>query len=130
MPRSTWSSDMRRTGMKQWIALVLVVLLALAAYVIAGPYMTVRAIRTAVKQQDAAALSRQVDFPALRTSLKAQLADRLLRKAGPDLQSNPFAAFGLSIANGVIGGGVGLRAISAPGNRRATGHRAGCRPWS
>ncbi|MEO6264027.1 MAG: DUF2939 domain-containing protein [Luteimonas sp.] len=92
--------------MKKWIALVLVLLLALGTYVAVGPYLTVRAIRIAVKEQDAAALSKQVDFPALRTSLKAQLTDRLVREAGPDLQSNPFAAFGLSIAGGVIGGAV------------------------
>lgn len=92
--------------MKKWIVLIAVVLLALGAYVAAGPYLTVRAIRAAVQAQDAAALSKQVDFPALRASLKAQLSDRLVRQAGPELQSNPFAAFGLSIANGVIGGAV------------------------
>jgi hypothetical protein len=92
--------------MKKWLVLALVVLLVLGGYVAVGPYLTVRAIRIAVKEQDAAALSRQVDFPALRVSLKAQLDDRLLRKAGPDLQSNPLAAFGLSIANSLLGGGV------------------------
>jgi hypothetical protein len=43
-----------------------------------------------------------VDFPALRASLKAQLSDRLVRKAGPELQSSVFAAFGLRVANGLI----------------------------
>jgi len=92
--------------MKKWIALLLVVLLALGAYVAAGPYLTVRAIRAAVQAQDAASLAEQVDFPALRSSLKAQLNDRMVRAAGPDAQANPFAAFGLSIAGGVIGGVV------------------------
>ena len=64
-------------------------LLLLCGYVAVGPYLTVRAIRIAVKEQDAAALSRQVDFPALRASLKAQLDDRLLRKAGPDCSPIP-----------------------------------------
>lgn len=90
--------------MKKWIALALVALLALGGYVVAGPWLTVNAIRDAVQGRDAAALSEQVDFPALRSSLKAQLADRLTREAGADAQDNPFAAFGLGIANTIAGG--------------------------
>lgn len=92
--------------MKKWIALSIVVLLALGAYIAAGPYLTVRAIRAAIVQEDPAALARQVDFPALRSSLKLQVRDRMVREAGPDLQANPFAAFGLAIAGGVIDGAV------------------------
>lgn len=92
--------------MKKWLWLVAALLIALVAYVGAGPYLTVRAIRTAVERQDAAALSKQVDFPALRSSLKAQLTDRLVREAGPDVQSSTFGAIGLSIAGGLIGGVV------------------------
>ena len=109
--------------MRKWLALALAVLIAFIACVAAGPYLTVRAIRIAVKEQDAAALSRQVDFPALRTSLKAQLDDRLLRKAGPDLQSNPFAAFGLSIANSLIGGGVDAMVTPAGLGALMEGHK-------
>lgn len=109
--------------MKKWIGLVLALLLLLTTYVAVGPYLTVRAIRIAVKEQDAAALSRQVDFPALRASLKAQLDDRLLRKAGPDLQSNPLAAFGLSIANSLIGGGVDAMVTPAGLGALMEGHK-------
>lgn len=89
--------------MKKWLWLAVALLVALAGYVAAGPYLTVRAIRAAVEQQDAAALSEQVDFPALRSSLKAQLADRLVREAGPDVQASTFGAIGLTLANGLIG---------------------------
>jgi hypothetical protein len=92
--------------MKKWIVLLLALLLAIGAYVAAGPYLTVRAIRTAITQEDPAALSKQVDFPALRSSLKLQVRDRMVREAGPDLQANPFAAFGLAIAGGVTDGAV------------------------
>jgi len=92
--------------MKRWIILAAVLLIVLGAYVGAGPYLTVRAIREAVKTQDAAALSKQVDFQALRTSLKVQLNDRLVREAGPELQSSLLGAFGLSLAGGLIGGAV------------------------
>lgn len=92
--------------MKKWIGLLVVLLLVLGGYVGAGPYLTVRSIRAAVEKQDAAALSEQVDFPALRASLKSQLADRLVREAGPDVQSSTFGAIGLSLASGLIGGVV------------------------
>jgi hypothetical protein len=104
--------------MKRWLWLAAAILIALVAYTAAGPYLTVNAIRDAVKAQDSAALSRQVDFPALRSSLKAQLGDRLAREMGARAQDNPFAAFGLTIASGLTGGLVdamvtpaGLRAM-------------------
>jgi len=88
--------------MKKWIVLLLAVLLLLAGYVAAGPYLTVRAIRAAVQAQDAGALSEQVDFPALRASLKAQLTDAVVREAGSDVQSNVFGAFALTMATGLV----------------------------
>jgi hypothetical protein len=83
-----------------------VAVLALAAYVAVGPYRTVHAIGDAIERQDAAALSKQVDFPALRGSLKAQLTDRLVRGAGDDVQASTLGAIGLSIAGGLVGGVV------------------------
>ncbi|MFC7301921.1 DUF2939 domain-containing protein [Cognatiluteimonas weifangensis] len=88
--------------MHKWIALLLAGLLLFGAWIVAGPYLTVRDIRSAVRAQDAAALSEHVDYPALRASLKAQLADRLVREAGPELQSNPLAALGLTLATGAV----------------------------
>lgn len=92
--------------MKKWIALALAVLIAVAGYVVAGPYLTVRAIKSALQEQDAGALSKQVDFPALRTSLKAQLLDAIVREAGEDVQANPFGAFALTMASGLVNGSV------------------------
>jgi hypothetical protein len=92
--------------MKKWLALVAVALLALLAYVAVGPYRTVHAIGDAIERQDAAALSKQVDFPALRSSLKAQLTDRIVRGAGDEVQASAMGAIGLSIAGGLVGGVV------------------------
>jgi len=109
--------------MKKWIALLLAGILALAGYVVAGPYITVRHIRAAAQAQDAAALSEQVDFPALRASLKAQLQDRMLRKIGPEAQANPFAAFGMTIANGLAGAGVDAMVTPAGLGALMEGHK-------
>lgn len=88
--------------MKKALSLLLVLLLALGAYVAAGPWLTVRAIRHALQAQDAAALTEQVDFPSVRASLKAQMEDRLARATGPQWQSNMLGQAGLALANGVL----------------------------
>jgi hypothetical protein len=92
--------------MKKWIWIAAAALAALLAYGATGPYRTVDAIREAVKAEDPRALAKQVDFPALRSSLKMQLSDRLVREAGPDAQASPFGALGLALANGLVGGMV------------------------
>ncbi|MGH8077574.1 MAG: DUF2939 domain-containing protein, partial [Lysobacter sp.] len=92
--------------MKKWLALLVAALIALIAYVAAGPYLTINALRAAVKSQDTATLARHVDFPVLRSNLKAQLDDYVLRQAGPDVQGNPFGAIALRIAGGLTGGAV------------------------
>ena len=91
--------------MKKWIALTVVLLLALGAYVVAGPYLAINGIRTALIEQDTGRLERHVDFPALRVSIKAQMQDKLARRTG-EMQSNLAGAFALSIANNFVGSGV------------------------
>ncbi|MEO6519149.1 MAG: DUF2939 domain-containing protein [Pseudoxanthomonas sp.] len=92
--------------MKKWIALVLVLLLAVGTYVAAGPYLAINGIRTALAEQDTGKLERHVDFPALRVSIRAQVEDAMARRAGSDMQSNIFGAIALSIASNVMGAGV------------------------
>lgn len=91
---------------KWWWALPLLAVLALAGYVVAGPYLAIRGITQAIQQQDTGRLQRYVDFPALRVNLKAQLDDYLVRQAGPQLQSSLLGAFALSMAGGVTAAGV------------------------
>lgn len=92
---------------RHWPGIMLAALAAaLLAYVVAGPYLAVRGIRTAVAEQDAAALSRHVDFPALRASLKAQLGDRLVRSVGIDAGSGLLGALGMRLAGGLTDGAV------------------------
>ncbi|GAB3726001.1 DUF2939 domain-containing protein [Luteimonas pelagia] len=92
--------------MKKLAALLLVVVVALAGWIAAGPFLTVNAIRDAVEAKDAAALSREVDFPAVRASLKAQLNDHMVRKAGPRMQSGLFGAFALRVGGMAVDAAV------------------------
>ncbi|NYZ64073.1 DUF2939 domain-containing protein [Luteimonas deserti] len=87
-----------------WLALAIAVLLL--AYTAAGPYLTMHAIRNAVQDEDSRALSRQVDFPALRHSLRLQVSDAMVREAGADVQSSLLGAIGLNIASRAAGTGV------------------------
>lgn len=95
--------------------IVLVLALAVAAvlaYGIAGPFLAVNAIRDAVRTEDASALATRIDFPPLRDSLKRQLRDAMLRKAGDDLQSSLLGALGLAVAGSV--GDVAVDAMVTP----------------
>jgi len=89
-----------------WWLLPLLLLLALGAYVVAGPYLAIRGISRAIEQQDTAALERHVDFPRLRANVKAQLDDYLVRRAGIDAQSSLLGGFALQLAGGLTGAGV------------------------
>src|SRR5690606_8510736 len=85
---------------RTWTAALLAAVLVLAAWVAAGPWLAIRAIDDAIRANDAQALARQVDFPRLRVSLKRQLADRVVRAAGPEVQASALGAFGLGLATG------------------------------
>ncbi|MDQ3617621.1 MAG: DUF2939 domain-containing protein [Pseudomonadota bacterium] len=99
--------------MKKWIALLVLAVILMIGYVAAGPFLTVNAIRNAVQSNNTAALSRHVDFVAVRRSLKAQVDDYIVREAGADMQANPFGAIAVRIAAGVAGGAVDAMATPA-----------------
>ena len=99
--------------MKKWLALALVVLILIGGYIAAGPYLTIKAIRTAVREQDSAELSKHIDFPALRTSFKLQLDDYLVRRAGPEMQSSLLGSLALGMASSATDGIVDAMATPA-----------------
>lgn len=81
-----------------------IVCLALLAWTASGPWRTLGGIHRAIAAEDARALARHVDFPALRASLRPQVQDRIVRAAGADAQSGRYSALGLAVATGVAGG--------------------------
>ena len=69
----------------------------------ASPHWQLYQMRAAVEARDAQALSRYVDFPKLRESVKVQVMRRLgAQGALEESRSNPFAAFGRRMALAVI----------------------------
>ena len=72
-------------------------LLVVAATSFASPWWTLHSLRSAVDRRDTDAVAAQVDFPALRDSVKSQLLGSIARDAG----DNPFAAIGQAFARAV-----------------------------
>jgi hypothetical protein len=68
------------------------------------PYLAIQQLRSAAAAQDAEGLGAQVDFPALRASLKTSVQARL---AGQELnergEPTPAAAMGAAIAGALLG---------------------------
>ena len=91
---------------KTVVLVAVLALLGLAGYAAAGPFLAYQAIRDAVRAGDTAELSRHVDFPALRASLRAQVEDHLARRAGPEMQSSVLGGLLLRAASGVAAGTI------------------------
>jgi len=78
LPCADWNQTV--THMKKWlIAGLCVVLLALGAYVAAGPYLAINGIRNVVASGDYGKLPYFVDFQKLRESVAPQIQARLRR---------------------------------------------------
>jgi hypothetical protein len=73
-------------------------LLAIAATSAASPWWTLHRLQAAVARHDADAVAAQVDFPALRASVKEQAFAAMGGSDG----ANPFAAFGRKMAMAVV----------------------------
>ncbi|TZF91009.1 DUF2939 domain-containing protein [Cognatilysobacter lacus] len=98
--------------MKKLFALVLVVVLALGAYVAAGPFIVVRSISQAVDRGDMRTLQRDIDFELVRGSIKAQLEDYLARRMGDPRTDGRLKALGRQVTSTMTGGVV--EALATP----------------
>jgi hypothetical protein len=92
--------------MKRLLLLLGVIVLVLAGVLASGPYLTLRGLANAVEQRDTSTLERYVDFPMLRANLRARLDDYMVRRAGPDVQSNLVGALLLTAGQRLSGTAV------------------------
>ena len=103
---------MKKT-LKRALILAAIAAALLMAYVAAGPYLAINGIRTALAEQDVAALERHVDFPTLRVNMKAHLEDYIARQGGGLAESGGLlGALGLQVAGGL--GGAAVDAMVTP----------------
>lgn len=88
-------------------------LLALCVWAWFAPHLTVHAMRKAAERGDAEALSSHVDFPALRESVRAQLAARVSdRLGGGGAWSRLGADFATTLASPAIDAMVSPEALT------------------
>lgn len=99
--------------MRRWLLPAFVLLLLLAGWIAAGPWMAINGIRNALATHDTAALERHVDFPRLRANLKARADDYLARRMGPEFAASPLGGLMTRAASGLAGGAVDTLATPA-----------------
>ncbi|HEY4582658.1 MAG TPA: DUF2939 domain-containing protein [Lysobacter sp.] len=99
--------------MKTLLALLVAAALALAGFVAAGPFLTVRSIGDAVQRGDMVTLEREVDFPLVRASLRAQLEDYLARRMGDPATDSRLLDLGRQVTATMTGSVVDALATPA-----------------
>lgn len=83
--------------------LILVVILAGAAWMWFTPHLTLRSMKDAAERGDGAALSQHVDFPAVRENLKAQINAMIMKEASGSAENPEMAAAGAMLVNALAG---------------------------
>lgn len=83
------------------LALFVVLGIAFCVWVYFAPHLTVRSMRLAAARGDAEALAAHVDFPALRESVKSQLADAMDERIGGRDTASAFGALGARLATAI-----------------------------
>ena len=63
--------------MKRFIAILFLLIGLGFAYVLLGPVRTIYGIQSCIRQGEAERLDHYIDFPSVRTDLKAQIRDRI-----------------------------------------------------
>jgi hypothetical protein len=84
------------------ITLVVVVVIAALGFAYASPYIALNNLKRAADARDAQTVNQYVDFPALRESLKEQIAGMLTRRLDADNDSK-MATIGAMIGVTLIG---------------------------
>jgi hypothetical protein len=73
-------------------------LFVVAATSFASPWWTLQRLQSAVTRRDADAVNAQIDFPALRASVKSQILATMKQDGDKNNGTNPLAGFGTSVA--------------------------------
>ena len=82
---------------------------AVAVFVLAyaaSPLLAARSLVQAARSGDAAALERQVDFPAFRASLKDELSARMVAEMRKDSRLGGLSGLGMMLAPTLVSGAV------------------------
>lgn len=76
---------------------VIILLIAIVAYLYASPYLVLNQMKSAAQQGDSDKLNQYIDYPSVRQSLKDQLNAYMLKELKQE-KNNEFAKFGSMLA--------------------------------
>ncbi|HXZ10339.1 MAG TPA: DUF2939 domain-containing protein, partial [Paraburkholderia sp.] len=85
------------------IAVIVIAVVAILGYAYASPYIALDRLKRAADARDAETVNQYVDFPALRVSLKEQVAGLITHRFEANHGGNPLAAIGAMIGVALIG---------------------------
>jgi hypothetical protein len=85
------------------VTLIVIVVIAALGFTYASPYLALNNLKRAADARDTQTVNQYVDFPALRESLKQQVAGLLTRRLDAHSNGNPLAAIGAMIGVALIG---------------------------
>jgi hypothetical protein len=85
------------------VTLIVIVVIAALGFAYASPYLALNNLKRAADARDTQTVNQYVDFPALRESLKQQVAGLLTRRLDAHSNGNPLAAIGAMIGVALIG---------------------------
>ncbi|MDR5756913.1 DUF2939 domain-containing protein [Caballeronia sp. LZ035] len=94
---------MSRTTRFTLTTLVVLIVIGLLGYLYASPYIALNRLKRAADARDAQTVNQYVDYPALRASLKEQVAALLTRRVDIQKSGNPLAIIGAMIGAAVVG---------------------------
>jgi hypothetical protein len=95
----------------------------LAAWIAAGPFMTLHAIERAADRNDSGLLARNVDFEELRRNLKPQVRPLVDERLDRESEKRPWAALGKRYSGQIADGAVD--ALITPNGMARLLHREG-----
>ena len=71
-------------------------------YAFASPWIALRDLTQAFKDQDTRKIEKYVDFPELREDIKITAKAAMMKSAAIELEGNPFAAMGIMMTNVIV----------------------------
>jgi len=91
----------RKSSSKILAGLVVLAVIALAAFWYWSPYLDMKQMAAAARAGDADRFNQHVDYPRVRESLKGQFAARMAQAMGTHGNGNPMAGLGAMIGMGL-----------------------------
>ena len=92
----------KELSVKKVPILIAGLLVLIAGYLYASPYLTLNGIKNAVQEQDAEKLSSYVDFPSVKQGVKDQFKAKIAKEMVIEDNNNGFEALGSMFATAMI----------------------------